>query len=157
MKINEEAKTTVTILRHQRMVACHLDRLGSALKNRGLAHDLSKLALDEFGGFVEVNRIAREHHYGSEEYKASLEGCGVIPLHFSRNPHHPEYHEDGIHSMSLIDIIEMVADWKAACETYGNTNLKDALSIQVERFGLQEGHLYLIGLILDELERLAHL
>lgn len=150
--MDEAVKTLVTILKHQGLVRAHMGKLAQNLGNHALGHDLSKLGLDEFGGFVAVNRTAREHPYSSEEYKASLKGNAVIDLHFSRNRHHPEFHENGVADMGLLDIIEMVCDWKAASETYGMTSFQDAMQTQVKRFGLTAEQLYLIGLIAKEIE-----
>lgn len=149
--ISEEAQTIATILRHTMLVGLYLWKLVGKLWQRGVAHDASKLSEDEFSGFVQINKIARTCEYGSPEYKASLAEVNAVPLHYSRNSHHPEHFRDGVDGMSLVDIVEMVADWKAAAETYGQTSLEKSLEIQANRFGLQEKHLYLIGLILDEL------
>jgi hypothetical protein len=149
--INEEAKTIVTILRHTKLVASCLENIAAVLSRRAIVHDISKFSEDEFSGFVQINRVARTCEYGSPEYKASLAEVDAVPLHYSRNSHHPEHFDNGVDEMSLIDFIEMVADWKAASEVYGQTLLKDALEIQTARFGLQERHLWLIRLILDEL------
>lgn len=149
----EEAKTIITILRHNRLVAAYLIQIANALEKRAIGHDASKFRLDEFNGFVQINRIAREHEYGSEEYRKSLrEHKDVIGLHFSRNRHHPEHHEHGIGDMSLIDLIEMVCDWKAASVTYGQTSLEKSLEIQIKRFGLDSLDLHVIRLALEELD-----
>lgn len=147
--LSEEAKTITTILRHNRLVASYLVKLANALEERAIMHDASKFATDEFAGFVRINQIAREHEYGSPEYRKSIKETGVVPLHYSRNPHHPEHYEDGINDMSIVDLVEMIADWKAASETYGQTSLEGALKIHTERFGLKPEHLYLIKLVLD--------
>jgi len=151
--LSEEAKTITTILRHNRLVASYLINLACAMEKRAIVHDASKLSVDEFTGFVQINRIAREHEYGSQEYKDSIKKTDAVALHYSRNPHHPEHYKSGVDDMSLVDLIEMVADWKAASETYGQTSLEEALEIQAKRFGLSAKHLYLIGLIVKEFEK----
>ena len=145
--ISDEMKALVTISRHITTVQKHLHSIIEALEKRARLHDLSKLSLDEFGGFVEINQIAREHPYGSEEYRESLKGNKTIKLHFSQNSHHPEYYPNGMADMSLLDIIEMVCDWKAASETYGQTSFEDSLEIQCKRFGLSEEQLRLIRMV----------
>ena len=150
--MSEENTTLVTILAHVRLVQKYMSRISKALEQRAIEHDISKLLSDEYKGFIEVNRVARTHAYGSDEYKASLKGNNVIKLHFSRNSHHPEYYLNGVSDMSLLDIIEMVVDWKAASETYGQTSFEDSISIQKDRFGLSDEQLYLIRLIAKELE-----
>lgn len=150
--ITEEARTIVAILRHKNLVAKYLLKLADELNVRAAVHDTSKFASDEFDGFVQINRVARTCEYGSQEYNESLSEVDAVPLHYSRNPHHPEHYADGIDGMSLSDIIEMVVDWKAAAEGYGQTSLARSLEVQTERFGLQEKHLYLIRLILREID-----
>lgn len=149
---SEETKTLVTMLRHVGIVRRNIKRISEGLERRAEVHDISKLSLEEFSGFVEVNQIARKYPFGSKEYKESLKDNDVINLHFSRNSHHPEFYPNGISDMSLLDIIEMVCDWKAASETYGRTSFFDALVIQAERFKLDEKQMWLIALIAKELE-----
>ena len=150
--LSDEIKALVTITRHIAIVQKHLQSFIDALEKRAQLHDLSKLSLDEFGGFVEINQIAREHPYGSEEYKESLKGNETIKLHFSRNSHHPEFYPNGMADMSLLDIIEMVCDWKAASETYGQISFEDSLEIRQDRFKLTPEQLVLIRLVADLLE-----
>lgn len=149
---NEETKTLVTILRHVGIVRRNIKHFSQALDKRADVHDISKLSLEEFRGFVEVNQIARQHPFGSKEYKESLKDNDVIDLHFSRNSHHPEFYPNGIDDMSLLDVIEMICDWKAASETYGQTSFTDALVIQADRFKLDDKQQWLIALIAKELE-----
>jgi hypothetical protein len=147
--MSEEITTLVTMLNHRGQVSALLRELARQLEARADIHDLSKFRPDEFAGFVEVNRIAREHPYGSPEYKESLKDNHTIDLHFSRNPHHPEYHPSGVNGMNLIDFIEMVIDWIAASRTYGTTQWEQVIKTQQERFGLTDCQLSVITLILE--------
>lgn len=145
--MSDELKTLVTMLNHRSNVAARLRWLARQLEERADLHDLSKFKPDEFEGFVQINRVAREHPYGSPEYKASLKDNQAVSLHYSRNSHHPEYHPDGVDGMNLLDFIEMVIDWKTASETYGQTSFDDSLAIQVDRFKLAPEQVYLAGMI----------
>ena len=147
-----EISALVTIQRHITTVQKYLNIIISRLQARSIEHDLSKLNKDEFVGFVEVNQIARVHAYGSPEYKQSLAGNKTIELHFSRNSHHPEYHPNGVDDMTILDWVEMEADWKAASLTYGQTTLQESLAIQEKRFNLEDHHMWLIKMIAKELE-----
>lgn len=149
--MSEEAIALVVITRHITLVQAYLSRFLSVLQQRMVEHDLSKLSSDEFNGFVKINRAAREHKYGSAEYRASLKKADATKLHYSRNSHHPEYHENGIEDMSFFDIIEMVIDWKAASITYGQSSFEESLEINKDRFSLTKEQLYLIRLIAKEL------
>ena len=41
-----------------------------------------------------------------------------IDHHYSVSRHHPQYFADSIDGMNLIDLIEMLVDWKAAGERH---------------------------------------
>ena len=118
---------------------------------RGLRHDSSKLGPEEFEGFCEINRIAREHSIGTPKYEAALRDAPCIHAHFANNSHHPEYH-DSIEEMGWLDIIEMVMDWKAAVDTYGTNSLRGSLDYQRERHGFTDEQWWLILQTVDWLE-----
>lgn len=111
-----------TVIAHRDYVRIALQRIIHELEERSLAHDLSKLSADEFAGFVRINLAAREHPYGSEEYRAELKAeKSTVDLHYSRNNHHPEHcSDDPTEQMGFIEIIEMVCDWRSAYLTYGS-------------------------------------
>lgn len=46
--------------------------------------------------------------------------------------------ESGINGMSLLDILEMLADWKAAGERYKGGNIAQSLAHNRERFGISD-------------------
>jgi hypothetical protein len=56
--------------------------------------------------------------------------------HYANNSHHPEFHADGVNGMTLVDLVEMLADWKAATERHADGDLAKSLDIQRDRFGL---------------------
>ena len=58
--------------------------------------------------------------YGSNEHKEALDIIKpAIDHHYKENRHHPEHFEDGISGMNLVDICEMISDWKAASDRKG--------------------------------------
>ena len=108
-----------TLALHNRHVEGGLLLIRQELERRGHNHDTSKLTPEEFAGFSRINAAAREFPYGSPEYKAGLDAeRSVVDLHYSRNSHHPEHHE--LRKMGWLDIVEMVADWRAAWIAYGS-------------------------------------
>lgn len=147
IKVSEEIKTLITMLRHRIAVQRHLRRISQQIEARIVEHDSSKFQEDEFEGFVEINIVARTHPYGSQEYKDSISHNNAVELHRQRNRHHPEYHQTGVEDMTLVELIEMVCDWKAASETYGQTSFQESLSIQAKRFNLTPEQEYVVGLI----------
>ena len=107
--------STDDTLKHISEVRILLAQVIVELQNRITTHDKSKLEAPEKEIFDRVTPKLRTLTYGSPEYHASLEEMGpALDHHYSVNSHHPEHHEDGIHGMSLVDLIEMLADWKAA-------------------------------------------
>lgn len=139
--MTDEMKALLTTMQHREAVADLLHNLADYFRARAREHDRSKLSLDEFGGFVRINHAARDNDYGSEEYMEALasekgpEGC--ITLHYSRNPHHPEYHVSPS-DMGLLDLIEMVIDWKGASIVYGRATMREGLKVHRERFAFAD-------------------
>lgn len=96
------------------------------LNVRGSLHDASKLGIYEKPIFDEVTPQLKGLTYGSDEYKESLKKLGpALDHHYEKNSHHPEHYKgitvyDGIQGMSLFDLLEMLADWKAAGERHAD-------------------------------------
>lgn len=87
------------------------------LQKRAWAHDLSKMREPELGAFDIATPKLATLAYGSEEYKQSLRDLGpALQHHFQNNDHHPEHYENGVRGMSLMAVIEMLCDWRAASE-----------------------------------------
>jgi Family of unknown function (DUF5662) len=58
--------------------------------------------------------------------------------HYAANAHHPEHWPSGISDMSLLDIVEMLADWKAASERTRQGSIAASLAHNRERFGISD-------------------
>ena len=107
------------------------------LTRREVWHDRSKLESPEKEIFDEFTPKLSAVTYGSDEYKAMLEAMKpAISHHHSSNRHHPEFHKDGIAGMDLIDLIEMVADWKAATLRHNDGDLSRSIDINAKRFNI---------------------
>lgn len=139
--MTDEIKALLTIVRHRETVADFLYFFADYFRKRAREHDRSKLQFEEFEGFAQINKVARNHAYGTPEYDKSMEEAkepgGCIHIHFGRNAHHPEFHNREA-SMGLLDIMEMVMDWKAASMTYGTNTLAESLPKQLERFNFSD-------------------
>jgi len=108
------------------------------LTTRGENHDASKLESPEVELFAEHTERLAEIEYGSEEYKKELEALKpALDHHYSVNKHHPQYYPNGIEGMSLIDLIEMIADWKASSERYNSGNLLKSIELNIKRFNIE--------------------
>ena len=110
-----------------------------ALDTRGRVHDASKLQEPEKSLFDKYTPLLRETTYGSDEYKQHLKDMGAaLTHHYEVNSHHPEHYEWGLHDMSLLDIVEMFCDWKAASQRHANGNMVDSLEINRKRFDVED-------------------
>ena len=77
--------------------------------------------------------------YGSEEYKNYLKGLKTgLAIHYTNNRHHQEHFENGVQGMNLLDLVEMVCDWKAASERHADGDIYRSLEINQERFGYSD-------------------
>lgn len=125
---------------HIHIVHKYLMRVQSAIGIRALLHDQSKMtSTEEMATFAEFTPKLRGLTYGSEEYRQSLEDMGpAVRHHQISNSHHPEAHEQGIDGMTLIDLLEMLCDWKAATLRHADGDISKSLEINRERFGMSE-------------------
>lgn len=58
--------------------------------------------------------------------------------HYATYRHHPEHFQNGINDMNLIDIVEMIADWKAASERQKDGNLLVSIEKNAKRFHIDD-------------------
>lgn len=115
-----------------------IEQVGRML-GRATKHDLSKTEPPERDAFDRATPQLRTLTFGSAEYKASLADLGeALHHHYKINSHHPEHHRDGVAGMTLVDVVEMLADWKAATERHDNGDLAASLLINQERFGMSD-------------------
>lgn len=108
------------------------------LWQRGIDHDKTKLESPEVEGFAEYGDRLRSLTYGTEEYEKNLAELNkALEHHYAKNKHHPEHYKDGINDMSLIDLIEMLCDWKASTFRQDNGNLLQTIDKNAERFKIE--------------------
>ncbi len=96
----------------------------------------------------------RDSTYGSDEYKSFLEGMGKgLKHHYEYNDHHPEHFGDGIHEMNLMQIVEMLCDWRAAVQRHADGDIRKSIDINAERFGYGDE---IKNLLLNTVEAMEH-
>lgn len=122
--------------KHIDKVAEYMADVCDMLENRAAMHDASKLVDPEKAGWDIATPKLAGLEYGSEEYRANLrEIRPIIDHHYAHNSHHPEFYgSDGINGMSLLDIIEMFCDWKAASERGLGNSFMEGLAYNRKRF-----------------------
>ena len=124
----------------------HIERLRNllnvfivALLRRGELHDQSKLEPPEVELFTEHTSRLAGMTFGSAEYNEALKDLGpALNHHYANNRHHPEYHQNGIWDMNLVDLMEMLADWQAASERHDDGCIRKSIKHNADRFGLSQ-------------------
>lgn len=132
-------ETMCETYKHKQMVNYLVCEIAKELINRGMVHDNSKLEEFEVDIFTEYTPKLANSTFGSDEYKQFLkEMKSALDHHYSENKHHPEYYENGILGMDLIDLMEMICDWKAATLRHNNGDIMKSVEINQERFGYSD-------------------
>lgn len=127
-----------TLVHSQRVGELIIQMVKDAL-DRATCHDRSKTLSPEVEAFDEYTPKLKNTVYGSDEYKSYLQGMGdALQHHYKSNRHHPEHFIHGIDQMTLIDLIEMLADWKAATERHSSGDLDKSLEINQGRFEMSD-------------------
>ena len=131
-------------LRHIETVRNFLNAAVRELLRRGERHDQSKMQHPEVEVFEEYTAKLRECTYGSEEYKGFLKGMQVaLDHHYDNNSHHPEHFkgpcvQSPLEQMTLIELLEMLCDWKAATLRHADGDIFKSIQINQERFGYSD-------------------
>ena len=126
------------LVQHKRWVAENMQTAANELFQRAAVHDNSKFSPEEFELYDKLFPELQKYPYGSPELKAVYKQLGpALNHHLKVNRHHPEYHEGGINSMNLIDVLEMVCDWMAASKR-SQTGIDKGLEINKERYGISD-------------------
>jgi hypothetical protein len=124
---------------HISRVQVHIAHMQANLDERAAVHDRSKLQEPEKSVFDEFTPKLKDSTYGSDEYKQFLTEMGVaLQHHYAHNDHHPEFYENGVDGMSLMALLEHLADCRAATERHADGNLAKSLDINKVRFGYSD-------------------
>lgn len=131
-------------MNHVGKVRTNLQMFIDDLAARAVNHDFSKFTREEFEVMNETFPDLRGTTYGTPEYAELLKRIKpALDYHYKRNDHHPEHHENGVNGMNLMQVVEMLCDWKAAAERHADGDPFDSLNKNKERFGLSD-QLYFI-------------
>jgi len=130
-------------LKHKNNVALYLELFQTEIAYRMILHDQSKMVPPEKEIFDEYTPKLKECTYGSDEYKTFLSEMGIaLDHHYKNNKHHPEHYENGVKDMSIVDLLEMLCDWKAATLRHNDGDIGKSLEINKERFKLDKVSVY---------------
>ncbi len=153
---------------HIHEVQMKMHQIITDLTNRATFHDQSKLIDPEKAIFDEYSPKLKATTYDSQEYRDHLSMMKLaLTHHYTKNDHHPEHfvgvdggtisknyprsgqvqgnvpirRDAGVHGMNLIQMMEMLADWKAATMRHADGDLRTSIEKNAERFGYgQEIH-----------------
>jgi len=135
MSYNSNIDTAKHIVRVQNLISSVI----SMLFERGRKHDASKFESPEKEIFDEFTPKLKDSTYGSDEYKCFLAAMKpALDHHYQENRHHPEHFDNGIDGMTLIDLVEMLCDWKAASERHADGDIFKSIDINRKRFNLSD-------------------
>lgn len=151
MKLSDSKLETVA---HIEQVRKYIKIVIDRLWQRGIDHDKTKLESPEAEVFAEVNDKLKNLTYGTPEYEENLKDLQVaLQHHYAKNKHHPEHYQNGINDMNLIDLLEMLCDWKASTFRQHDGNLLQSLDKNAERYGISKQLLQILkntAIMLDE-------
>ena len=133
----ESSDSTDATEKHRARVAQLLGIAIMELQKRAEEHDKSKLEPPEKEAFDKVTTRLKGLEYGSEEYHRSEKSIEpAIKHHYSLNRHHPEHFAEGISGMNLVDLLEMLADWKASSERHETGSIAKSFQVNKDRFNI---------------------
>jgi len=143
----------VETYKHIEQVRRFIQRAVKHLLHRAEVHDSSKLESPEKEVFDEFTPKLAGSTYGSDEYKSFLAAMKPgLDHHYKHNQHHPEFYATefgeinpellhngyAIRQMSLLDILEMLCDWKAATMRHNDGDILKSIEINQKRFGYSD-------------------
>ena len=145
MDVKQETK------KHIEQVQTYLTTFIAEINGRAFNHDQSKLLPPEVTIFEEYTPKLKDTTYGSDEYNKYLSEMKVaLDHHYKVNLHHPEHYKDGINDMTLVDIIEMLADWTAATKRHADGDIHKSIIHNKKRFNISPQLIKILQNTVDE-------
>lgn len=126
--------------KHIAKVKQYVYACADTLYERGELHDWDKIEDPvEKELFDEYTPKLANCTYGSDEYKSFLDGLKpALDRHYANNRHHPEHFKNGMRDMNLIDMIELICDWKASSERHDDGDIFKSIEMNQERFSYSD-------------------
>ena len=133
------AECKLETIQHIETVRAYIRDIIDRLTFRAVEHDRVKLETPEVELFAKLTPKLAAATYGSEEYNAFLKELEpALQHHYAHCRHHPEHFDKGINDMTLVDLVEMLCDWKAASLRQHDGNLLKSIEINAKRFGYDD-------------------
>jgi hypothetical protein len=109
------------------------------LEGRAARHDASKLQPPEAEYYDKYVPLLRTSEYASAEYMGFLRAMEpALTHHYQANDHHPEHFDNHIDRMNLLQLLEMVLDWKAATMRHATGDILKSIELNQQRFGYSD-------------------
>lgn len=144
MKVDIEVLTDT--LMHVAEVQERLEDMIHDLRKRGLCHDRTKFQELEFDTFCRTRPRFKGVKFGTPDYDAVVEEAReAVEHHHHHNRHHTTYYDGGIEDMNLLDVLEMLADWRAAARRSKGQSFEESLPKAFERYNVPEVLREMIG------------
>lgn len=105
-KYNEVPTNTKDTTKHIENVIRYMRSIINQLADRADSHDESMLIEPEASEFNKIGGVNSLFHFNSTMSK------NILDHHYKNNTHHIEHYDNGIPDMDLLDVIEMLCDWK---------------------------------------------
>jgi len=124
---------------HRARVFHLMSRMSQEVMLRGNRHDESKYSKEEFIPYSAVIDKFEQYPYGSKEREAIYESIRpALDHHFQQNRHHPEHFADKIEGMNLIDLLEMLCDWKSATQNNPDKlgDLETSIAVATKKYNI---------------------
>jgi hypothetical protein len=135
----KEKVTNFETMEHINSVRYFMSKIIKELVDRMNEHDQSKLESPEVEMFAQYTDKLSGSTYGSKEYNEFLSDLKpALDHHYANNRHHPEHFENGINDMSLVDLVELLCDWKSSSMRHTNGNIRKSLEINKKRFSVSD-------------------
>lgn len=107
MLSTEKLSTNWDNLKHINVVRVLLRHFVCELECRGIDHDSTKLEKPEVGIFAKCVPKLKGCTYRSKEHNQFLvEMRPALDYHYANNKHYPEFWENGVNDMALMDLVE---------------------------------------------------
>jgi len=134
----EELREFSAIYHHKFIVLQYMNAIIQNLIVRAEQHDQSKFSDEEFTGLVAAIDDLKKYPYGTPEYEAMrVKHAKIFQTHYAKNRHHPEHFANGIEDMNLMDLIEMLVDWKAASMRVGSGGtIENSIKVTADKYNI---------------------
>ncbi len=137
---NEQKAAHYDTWQHKYALSVLMHDVAQDVMNQGINHDNSKLqAPIEATGYADYGPKLSSVPFNSTEFKRYISDMQpAVNHHKECNRHHPEYFKDGYKEMNLIDLLEMICDWRAAGLRRDDSSVFKSIEIMQNRYGYSD-------------------